>query len=869
MEAKTLVKNVIKECDLIYQDDLISKEDLLKTYGSFLSETFEKGTHNVSIVLHTGSICFDIVAVVFAALSNLVLNDNNVKNVLDSINIGDMVTCGGKNYVYRGIEAKEILGEKSKYAVLEGKEKGSLIIDHKPESMWHLITPYYGESTSKGGRGRKNTIEKRNKFIEYFTKTPASEIPSVIDTSTVIVMPRGKADEILKNLRIVYGESKIVNLLDLVTASYYTESNEYNYSGNSGRLDPILKITSKLSVARDLIMRPQENRILGFMALEQDGATQSKSELIELMDRRSLGYVYASYHIDSDRGEELAIEYEDANLFACTKEYLLQTVKPGESSNPTVSALNRQIDTIIDKQINEIVLDSDHKWDDFKKVKRNIKYIRDTDIVGSNKEEFVVQASALLNLLVRAPFSMKEFEDAAVQDNCGMAIITPDKRLEEIKGYAENFSDSIKSRAEEIVEFLENMYLNVYQDSKKGVELKSILSNHRGERIAIVVPKNYFAGVLKNTINHYLATGYVDICTANKFNSELIFDRVIVCGDFSGKRFNAIKCKTARDIDVLLYEFEHKLFNYKLKKAANTENAYNRRVLDLPFEEFESHDEFKVEAELEEMEKMAFEMEGYLDELNQVAVQKYVNRGTFEGSQNIVITHYGRFDDGDSILFSQYYKPIVFDEERGEVRETELDGLVPGDVIIFTKNDDLTKSIVDEILETLLAGNYLDNSIREAYEKSQYWKNVLRNYMRENELNYDELGRKMQAVGSTKHVVTIRNWIQPYSHTVGPMDAESYEHIAILTQDKQMEADPGGYCDACDIIRRERRKILKLIATSIIKSLQGTVPQNDDILEAVYRNVDNLAVKKQIENVSRFEDEKTAPLNMVNKPIQL
>ena len=56
--------------------------------------------------------------------------------------------------------------------------------------------------------------------------------------------------------------------------------------------------------------------------------------------------------------------------------------------------------------------------------------------------------------------------------------------------------------------------------------------------------------------------------------------------------------------------------------------------------------------------------------------------------------------------------------------------------------------------------------------------------MRENELNYDELGRKMQAVGSTKHVVTIRNWIQPYSHTVGPMDAESYEHIAILTQEK-------------------------------------------------------------------------------------
>ena len=641
MDAKTLVKNVINNCDLYYQDDLLSKEDLLRAYMNFLSETFEKEEHNVSVVLHTGSICFDIVAVVFAALSNIVLNDNNVDNVLDSINIGDIVTYKGKNYTYKGIEEKEIIGNKSKYVILEGKPKNNLLpdVDMVPYDNRHLITPYFGEA-QQGARGRRGTIDKRNKFIEFFKNTPANEIPSVIDTSTIIVMPRSKADEIVKNTKIIYGDNESANLLDLVTASYYTENDEYNYSGNAGRLDPILKFTSKLSVARELVVRPQENRILGLMVMEQDGATQSKSELVELLERRNLGYVYASYHIDSDRGEDLATEYEEANLFACTKEYLLQTVIPGRIQNPTVNVLNRQIDTIIEKQINETILDSGYTWDEFKKIKRNIKYISDTDIISSNKEEFVIQASALLNLLVRAPFSMKELEESAVQDNCGVEIITPDKRLEEIQGYAEGFSDSIKQRAKEVTDFLENMYVNSYENSKKGEELKRILSNHRGERIAIIVPKNYFAGVLRYKMRHYLPSGYVDIFTANKFNSELIYDRIIVCGDFSGKRFNAIKCKTAIDIDVLLYDFEHKLFNYRLKKAEKIEREYDRRVMNLPSEENESAGEFGNEKELEEMETITFEMEGYLDELNQIAVQRYVNRGTSESVQNIDVTHY-------------------------------------------------------------------------------------------------------------------------------------------------------------------------------------------------------------------------------------
>ncbi len=84
-----------------------------------------------------------------------------------------------------------------------------------------------------------------------------------------------------------------------------------------------------------------------------------------------------------------------------------------------------------------------------------------------------------------------------------------------------------------------------------------------------------------------------------------------------------------------------------------------------------------------------------------------------------------------------------------------------------------------------------------------------------------------------------------------------------------MMDNASAYHEACSIIRRERVKILKLIATSIINSLRGTAPRNDVVLEAVFENVDNLAIKKQIENIARFDEEKNAPLNMVNKPIQM
>lgn len=862
MMQQEIMYEAIKKIDIAYNGDLISKEYLIQAYESFLCNTFSKEAHNIGIVLHTGSICFDIVALSFAAISNLVLNDNDIKNVLDSLSNGDLVTYDKKRYIYRGKEKKKFLEGTQEYVLLE-QEKNALA-DYVPRKRWNLIVPYYGESKTTGGRGLRTSHQKRQDFIAEITGKEMSEIPSVIDSSTVIVMSRERADDILRKVTITYGEKKTIRLLDLVTASYYTENDEYNYGGNAEKVEPTIKVTSKLGVARRLVKKRSDNEIKGLMILEQDGVTQNKSELAELIERKALGYVYASYSINSELGDELVSLYPDAELFACTKEFLLQKTLPVQKTNLLTDRLEVQTGIIIDKTINRHVLQSDFTWEDFKKIKRQIKNVKYTESINENKDNFVIQASALLNLLITAPYTMMDLDECKNDIN----IVMPKDRLNELQSYAESFMYGMKDAAFEIINSLSEIYSSIVENNSKERALKKLLTDYRGQKIAIVVPKAYYIPVLQKTLRLYMGANKVSLVTANRFDNDNLYDRIIVVGDIKGKRFNPFKCKSAIDIDVILYEYENVLFEHKCKKAEIREAEYNVRNRILDIDELESLHVIEQQSEdVEEIESISDELDLFYEKLNVIAIKSIISKGVPNGVQTLEVTKVAKFVEEESILFSKHYKAIVFDEEKADVVEKSVDDLLPGDILIFTKNDGFTKNIVDDILETLLEQKLLNTTIKAAYEKANYWKDLLRDYMEQNHLSYAELGKKFAEVGSTKHYGTIRSWIQPFSHIVGPQDVTSYKHIAMLTKDPAMLMKPAAYYDACRIIRTERTKILELIAKAIISELSGNAPKDDKILTAVFNNIDNLAVRLQIESITNLEEEYYAPMGMVNKPI--
>ena len=53
---KNVIESIFEKCDILLDNQVFSKEVLLKTFGEFLADTIEKDDHNIGFVLHTGAI---------------------------------------------------------------------------------------------------------------------------------------------------------------------------------------------------------------------------------------------------------------------------------------------------------------------------------------------------------------------------------------------------------------------------------------------------------------------------------------------------------------------------------------------------------------------------------------------------------------------------------------------------------------------------------------------------------------------------------------------------------------------------------------------------------------------------------------------
>lgn len=864
MEAKELLESIFERCEILYNEEVIGQELLLKQFEAFINRTFNEKNHNVSVVLHTGSICFDIIALVFATISNIALNEEKVDSVVSSLYVGDYVVYNNKRYIFKGITERRPLPEMPliRGVVLEQNND----TDFVPEKLWYKITPYGGDSKSLDGKGLRKKTNKKAAFISNMTGIKSEEIPSIIGSSTVIVMPKSKADDLLRNISIVdIKENMSYSLLDLATVSYYTEGGVINYSGNSEKTDPNLKITSKLSVARELIYNPDYNKVNGLIVLENDGANQSVTELEELLKRRSLKYVYATYDMISDIGQQVASNNEEANLFACTKEFLLQNSYPVKQYNAYTGALDRDVDYIIDKEVVNIDIESDLKYSEYRKLIKALLSIKRSDFLDENKEDFVIQSLSLINLFTTAPFSIAMLDN---NSNLKGGLLSPYQKVELLEMYCNGFSQSLKEKATLIVDIIKRLYQESYNGSPKENTLKRLLTKARGEKIAVIIPKAYYESVLTEVLHIYMGTGKISFHTPNRFNNSNLYDRIIVLGHISGKRFNPFKCHSAKEIDVLLYSFEKNLYEYKRKEALRTERDYDRRLNLIDYDDPELVETIEEE-NAKEIEMAVSEVDDYIMTMNMVAIKNYMT-GTSKGESGALnIVRIGKFSEGESILFSKNYKATVFNEEEGTVVEKDIKDLETGDILVFTKNDNVTKGIVDEILELLLDKGLLSEAIKNAYDKSRYWKTALKKYVDDNNISYEDLGKRMASAGSKKDYATIRTWIQPFSHIVGPRDVESYFHIAEVTGDKRMQSDPRSFWEACNVIRSERMMILRLIADAIVKKLGGKEEKDDKIFRTVYDNVENLSMRRQLDSIVDIDEEYAAPIGMVNRPIEL
>lgn len=865
MTDNNLISVMLDKCDIYYEDALISKESIIERYIEFFDNVFAGEKHSVNFALHTGSICFDIISVVAVTLGCLSYNLWTNDDIISRLQIGDMVMYENKRYRWKGLED----GNGIKYMVLGQDAKGKNGESIRKVSFKrykHLVKPYYGTSSLTDGRGVRKSKTNREEFLSHIFDIPIADVPSLINVAVVIVSNRGDFSEICKHLSIVYGEKNRIGLLDIVPAAYYTGQEEIQFGTNPTKAAPVLKIAGKMSVARDLVLDKYGNKVVGLLVNGIHSLAENSSELDDLLRRKSLRFVHITSLLNVDTSDRILDMYEEANIFACTKGYLSKSTGEIKCANPFTVELEKQIDNIVNNTVSSILVPGGWTWDEYRRIKDTLLLIKQSNWISEQKNEFILSAYGLLNLLTTSVFSMHQMENLVTNLKIGATVLSPKERIDKLWDIADKAS-VVEELCITVINDIEEKYYEFMDQSPKALAIKEYLAKHSG-KIAIVVPKAYYAemlvmtGVLKDN------DASVICVTANRFDAAHEYESILVVGDISGKKFNPLQCHSAKNIDTLLYECENKSFGYRKKKKDKSEKRLNSKICGIRYSEENSEDLYADKEEEITVQKFS-DLEEYIEKLNVLDIGRFIESGLVSNSNSPTseVKHVGVFVTGERIFFSKYYTAVVFDYEAGSVTEKAVDKLLPGDFLVFTRRDDYTKNIVDFIYEKLLDTGKLGTKVIEASEKAEYWKDALRRYKRQGDYTYSDIAKKMRRAGSSLQEATIRLWLVEDSHIVGPRDIETMGYIARVTQDRKILSDIVGYFEACRVVRRERRTILDLIGKAINNKLSGHIPQEGSVLEVVYNNVDNLSETLELEDIIELHESTNVNINLVNKPI--
>lgn len=875
MADDRIMRSIVEKCDFLYGDALLSEEKIIEKYLTFFARQFDPAERTVSFAFHTGSLCFDAVSVAALMIGCLAYEFSSNDEILAELKLGDMVLYKGERYRWGGIEKKyhNKLGKEITYMILkqDGKGKnGSSTFQYLYDKNKHLVKPYFGTSSVTDGRGIRKDKTNRNDFISFVLGIPLADVPSALDLSVVVVADKNEIIEICKHLVIRYNGEKTVEIMDVVPVSYYTGNGEHFQIGkNASKAEAVIKVTSKMSMARDLVLDRNGNRVIGLLVTNLESLAHSSAELNDLLRRKTLKFAYVVAPFNSESCELAMEQYESAKMFACTKELLSGSHHEVKSPNKLTEELNRQISNILTNEINTVKVDGHWSWEQYKKIKEKLYAIKRSNWSGEDRDNFILLTIALISLFSTAFFSMNRLENAISSGQIHLTVVSPEARISELVEIASR-TMSMREQCLDITAELLDMYSALKDASPKEVALLQFLREHSNESVALVVPKAYYASIFANTFQDEFSN--VACVTANRFDKHEEYDRVIATGDIIGRRFDAVQCFSAPEITLFLYEFEEKSFSFRRKKSAKSERKLNARIRGLKGDEYakaikmpDNDDPDVTEHTIREFS----DLDEFVDSMGMFDIRRLTANGSGGGEYNgtAEVKFVGTFTTGEQILFSKYYSAVVFNHNEGVVTETSPDKLSPGDVLVFTKKNDYTSNIVDQIFNQLMRTKKLNTKVQDAAEKAFYWKAALREYKEKNRLTYRAIAKELKKYGSSLQEVTVRQWLIEESHIIGPRDARTMKMIAKITQDPYLLSDSDGYFEACRVVRHYRREILTLIAQAINDKLSNKQPAQGSAFEVVYENVEKLSETMELETVFELDDVAVVNNGMVNRPI--
>lgn len=839
----------------------LNKIKELKEYGEYVCDLLDAGEkHTTALLLHTGSIYYQVIAVTIAAIHCLFYSNTDVEELLSSLSGGEMLLFDGERVQFVGFIEGASLGSCYKSGVtycVNNAGKGRIATPVYVAKN-HNISLYRGDSDSLGARGIKNTLKERADFLEIFgNRQKGKKVSTKINYSFAVIADRELAEDVYRNTILTYNGKKY-ELAKIVTATYFSDNESYQLGSNPAKEEPIIRFYSKISACRDDIYEDKDKRILGCIACNEN-IWLGSSEIHDLADRRSLKYMLllARTHY-TDYSEWIGDE--KYKLYAIVPQVCDKQFTSCKTYNRNLIEFNKEVRAFANRKIETIFIDGGGNPSKILEIKNCLLKIKRDTLDGEEKEQFLMASYLLLNLCRSAFFPLsycdKAFELKLLQWNIA-------EKLNDVKSFADRQTGEVKVAAEFIYKNIAGLIDALYNSNPKGEYIKRQIINRK--RCCVVSPKAYYATLFLKWLEGCNVTGknFIDIVTPSSLGkSDGYEDNVIFSTVYLNRDYNEFAEFSYISAKVLCYPEERHQADVLDKAAKNGvrlihDHNYFEYELNLT-EEREPVEEISSDMHIED--DFESEMDKLAKDLQLRGANSYLRTSKASGDGTSRIEKILAFGSGAVGFFTKYYKGYRINGEK--IDEVALDDLKVGDSIIFTKETE-NKDIVDALLRQLLENQYKNTPYPQYYKWSVAWKEGLRQFMKEHGVSFKEITNMLALLGCDRRETTIRAWLYEETHIVGPRDLDSFVVIANIVKNHKAEE----YKKGCDEIRSLRTRILRLLGKAIIKNINSDT--TDELWDAILTKAENLSQIEQITGISNVEEGTRMPLYLINKPVNI
>lgn len=877
-KTKEGLRELIEKIDILYNGCSIDKEIVLEVEKQFLIEAFDGTEHKSLFVQHTGSDLYDAVALAIVTLGLVLLDDSKAVDVVNEIKEGDLVTYHSKRWIYSGTS---FLSGKERYVLKD--DKGC--ITYLLESSMCDVLPYNGKSKNLDGKGIGKSKSKRTEFLKEVAGLKKHEIPAITSQSVIIYIDNHRFDELLNGVSIKYAEKNYF-ILDLVTASFFTDNNELKKRGNANNNEAMLKATLSIDKAREMVKAKRGNFIMGLLVLDDRAYKKYGLDLEELLYRKKLPFSILVTKLSMDSWVQAQLENQnDIMVLPYTSEYL-KTIDSNNESNRSLTEnvalvkFNEEVQNAKWGESRLHFVESTFLWKDIKRIKENIAFVINNCLEDPMTTEFARWAYSMIKLFNNAIFSFEEYERLSSGYKEMRDFLLPSGQIEEFRKAIDNFPLAVKRQSQLILDYVESKYNEHMEANPKREALWEAFRDLELTNMLVIVPttryKPFVERFYPKTWNAVLKNKYVIATESQARKMDMSqFSDIYYLSLMNVTKYNPFDNVFFTSVDILLYDSQMRLYRSLYKEFVDYKKMLNKRayavsdeilnysdnsegyLVDDYDETVEADDDVELDNEIQQSFMRMF-----------LQSERFMSQKDYSDDVNgrvhfLEAYKYASFVTGENIIFTKGYTAYVVDTDKQCVIERSVDDIKEGDQLIFTVNDDNTKDIVDELLAGVAEKN---PEIDRYYQLVSSWKEACRNYRYDNNLKYTQLSKMFATKGYKAQPQVIRSWLDEQSHIVGPKQEKTFMFIQQVFGEEVLPEHYMEYAVATKHIRSARVKILKLIEKAVI-SENIEFDDNSHMFDGLKERIQETAIIKQIEHIETIE-----PFNIAgyraNRPIE-